>query len=362
MNRIHLDPAVLVSIVVRNYNYAHFLRDALDSAVAQTHPRVEIIVIDDGSSDGSSVVLKEYETRCRILFQPNQGEIGALNSGFSAVRGDLVLFLDADDVLAPGAVAAVVAAWTPDVARISFPMRVMTETGRLLDVQRPHGEALDLTIEQQFAQFGEAVSACQSANAYAASVLRPILPIDEQAWSFPPDCYLNALTSVSGRMVSLPDPLGGYRLHSSNFTLRNTVDRRRRAGVAAMHVRLHEALRRFVGEALWPRFRPILPTFHWFHRLISLCAMPDLHPFPCDRRGALLRRCLGAVWAKQDAGLGRKLILISGAFTVALLPSWLLRRLLPGLLMVARGARYPGLYLFRWSRLRHWRRVYRLSC
>lgn len=351
----------VVSIVVRNYNYARFLRDALESALAQTYPEIEIIVIDDGSSDESPAILAEYAARCRISLQSNQGEVGALNHGFALARGDLVLFLDADDVLAPDAVAAVAASWTPDVTRISFPMRVMTETGLLLDAQLPPKRPADLTAEQHFAQFGEMVSACQSANVYAASALRHILPIDVRAWPFPPDAYLNALTSASGRTIEMARPLGGYRLHRGNYTRLNMLDERRRAEIAQLHPALHRAVRRFVGEERWLGFRPVLPTFHWLHRLISLRTVPALHPFPDDHRGALLRQCLAAVRNKRGAGPAYKLLLGSGALTAAFLPSPLLRRLLPSFLTLVRVARHPTLYLPLTSSRRHWRHVYRLN-
>jgi len=350
----------LVSVVIRNYNYSQFLRDAVDSAIAQTYRRLEIIVVDDGSDDDSREILIEYGNSCRVLLQSNLGETRALNNGFAIVAGDLVLFLDADDVLAPDAIASVVAAWAPDVTRISYPMQIMTENGHLLRACRPPGYDMNLTIEQQFARFGEAMSACQSANAYATAALLDVMPIEPSAWPFPPDCYLNALTSVMGRVVLLADPHGGYRMHRRNFTLLNTLDGRKCAAIAATHVRLHETVRDFVGDARWEDFAPILPTFHWLHRLLSLRMAPQLHPFARDRRGKTLLRALGAICRSGSAGWGRKLTLFAGAMMIVLLPQGLLRRALPGMLLAARAARYRGLFLQRWSRGRHWRQIYRM--
>src|SRR6188768_2225570 len=96
----------LVSIVIDNYNYARFLRAAVDSALAQAYPRVEVVVVDDGSTDDSREVIARYGDRISAVFKPNGGQASAFNAGFAASHGDLVLFLDSDDVLLPSAVAA----------------------------------------------------------------------------------------------------------------------------------------------------------------------------------------------------------------------------------------------------------------
>src|SRR5271154_6940087 len=93
----------LVSIVITNYNYGRYLRAAIDSALAQTYPRVEVIVVDDGSSDSSPQTIASYGTRIVPIIKTNGGHGSALNAGFVASRGTLVMFLDADDELLPEA-------------------------------------------------------------------------------------------------------------------------------------------------------------------------------------------------------------------------------------------------------------------
>ena len=91
----------LVSVIIPNYNYAHYLPQALDSVLAQTYPRVEIMVIDDGSTDDSENVLRGYGDRIRSIKQQNQGVSAARNLGARETRGELLAFLDADDFWLP---------------------------------------------------------------------------------------------------------------------------------------------------------------------------------------------------------------------------------------------------------------------
>ena len=90
----------LVSIVIPTYNRRHFVADAIDSGLRQTCERCEVIVVDDGSTDGTADYLREkYGDRIVLVTQPNQGPGIARNSGIEAARGEFIHFLDADDQL-----------------------------------------------------------------------------------------------------------------------------------------------------------------------------------------------------------------------------------------------------------------------
>ncbi len=99
-----------VSLVIATFNHARFLGEALDSALAQTLRGVEIVVVDDGSTDDTPAVLARYAGRLRVVRQPNHGLAAARNTGLAAARSTYVSFLDADDVLAPTKLAEQVAA------------------------------------------------------------------------------------------------------------------------------------------------------------------------------------------------------------------------------------------------------------
>jgi glycosyltransferase involved in cell wall biosynthesis len=94
----------LVSIIIPCYKQAHYLAQAIDSAIAQTYPHVEILVIDDGSPDHTRDVAQSY-SQVRYIRQENAGVAAARNTGISAARGEYLQFLDADDVLLPTKIA-----------------------------------------------------------------------------------------------------------------------------------------------------------------------------------------------------------------------------------------------------------------
>jgi len=97
---------VRVSLIIATFNHARFLGAAIDSALAQTLGAVDVIVVDDGSTDDTPSVLARYAGRVRVLRQPNRGLAAARNAGLAAARGTYVAFLDADDVMAPTKLAA----------------------------------------------------------------------------------------------------------------------------------------------------------------------------------------------------------------------------------------------------------------
>ena len=100
--------ATEVCVVIPCYNHGHFLGEAIASALAQTHRPPQVVVVDDGSIDGTVEVARRHGVRC--LRQPNRGLPAARNAGLGVTHAPYVVFLDADDRLLPGAVAAGVAA------------------------------------------------------------------------------------------------------------------------------------------------------------------------------------------------------------------------------------------------------------
>ena len=97
-------PAPRFSVVITSYNQREFMRTAVDSALAQNRNLAEIIVVDDGSKDGSQEFLESYGDAIQLVkFTVNQGAIAARNHGASLAKGEYIIFLDGDDLFMPGA-------------------------------------------------------------------------------------------------------------------------------------------------------------------------------------------------------------------------------------------------------------------
>lgn len=90
-----------VSVIIPAYNAAKYIRHAVDSVLAQTYPNVEVVVVDDGSTDGTALILADYGSRIRTVSQPNRGVATACNAGVAAASGVWIAFLDADDEWLP---------------------------------------------------------------------------------------------------------------------------------------------------------------------------------------------------------------------------------------------------------------------
>ncbi|MFN8062089.1 MAG: glycosyltransferase [Vicinamibacterales bacterium] len=123
-----------VSVVIPNYNHTRFVRDAIESVLAQTEPALEIVVVDDGSTDDCREVVTAYGPAVTYVHQANQGLAGARNTGIRAARGELVGLLDADDRWAPSFIASAVARAlaSPDAAVYYCCAQAMDEAGQEL--------------------------------------------------------------------------------------------------------------------------------------------------------------------------------------------------------------------------------------
>jgi glycosyltransferase involved in cell wall biosynthesis len=124
----------LVSVVIPCRNAERFLGAAIRSALAQTYAPLEVLVVDDGSSDGSREVAASFGDRVTLLTQPHRGGNAARNAGIARSRGEYILFLDADDLLGPTCAAsrAHVLAAEPDVGLVAGWYREIDEAGRLV--------------------------------------------------------------------------------------------------------------------------------------------------------------------------------------------------------------------------------------
>jgi glycosyltransferase involved in cell wall biosynthesis len=138
----------VVSIVIPCYNQGRFLPEAIGSALQQTHPFVEVTVVDDGSTDDTASVIEDYPTIRRVA-QPNRGVTSARNAGLFESRGEYVVFLDADDILLPHAVTAGVECLDahPDWAFVTGHVALMNQDGSPAGVPVQEHDTTDPYLE-----------------------------------------------------------------------------------------------------------------------------------------------------------------------------------------------------------------------
>ncbi len=132
------EQSALVSVIIPVYNGERFLAAAIESAVAQDYRPVEVIVIDDGSDDGTAEVARSFP-QARYLFQTNRGLSAARNAGIEAARGEIIAFLDADDVMLPNklTVQAEYLRDRPDVGCVLCRQKILLEPGAALPAWLP---------------------------------------------------------------------------------------------------------------------------------------------------------------------------------------------------------------------------------
>jgi glycosyltransferase involved in cell wall biosynthesis len=142
------DTSPTVSVIIPCYNGAKYLRQAVESVLAQTHPPLEVIVVDDGSTDDSAEIAASFGPPVRVIRQANQGESVARNRGIAEARGDYLHFLDADDLMHPEAferMLAAIAGRANAVALVGFAMFTVDPTAPYA-VSVPKGEAFFPTL------------------------------------------------------------------------------------------------------------------------------------------------------------------------------------------------------------------------
>jgi cellulose synthase/poly-beta-1,6-N-acetylglucosamine synthase-like glycosyltransferase len=171
-----------LSIVLPNYNYGAFIGEAVESALSVDWPDVEVIVVDDGSTDDSLDVLHGFGGRIRVITQENSGPRVACNRGFAESSGDVVIFLDSDDVLAPSIAREVAHVWRPGISKVQVQMRRIDREGSAAG--RPFPAYRFTPTPQQIRHWMTTTAAYPtppgSGNVYSREFLERLFPLDDR--------------------------------------------------------------------------------------------------------------------------------------------------------------------------------------
>lgn len=111
---MNADPLPLVTVVTPSFNQGRFIRETIESVLSQDYPRIEYIIMDGGSTDDTAAVVADYLDRLTFISEPDRGQTHAINKGFAMARGEIVAWLNSDDIFLPHAVSHAVAALAGD--------------------------------------------------------------------------------------------------------------------------------------------------------------------------------------------------------------------------------------------------------
>ena len=294
----YIERMPLVSAIIANHNYARFLPDALGSIFNQDFPEpIEIIVVDDGSTDGSRDVLKRYGGKIRAVFQENQGQAVAFNNGIGLARGDILCLLDADDVWDKTKVRKVVDCFSKR-SGIGVVQHFLQDTDARLTPTPVHlPDWPDTTTIDDFLD-GRAHLASTSGSSFRRKTALSALPIPGDL-RFNADEYLTISALFHSPAANIAEVLGLHRVHSANNYAGVYSDPRRIVNDFKMRRVLRKGLRNLLeihGKTLSKRFesldrleymrREILYHAHQGHRLRAMRAWrKGLAAFARDRVG-----------------------------------------------------------------------------
>lgn len=218
-----------VSVIINNFNYGRFLAAAIDSALAQDHGAVEVIVVDDGSTDHSRDVIARFRPRVQVVLKENGGQGSAFNAGFAASRGQVVNFLDADDLLMPEAARRAAAAFSdPGLAQWMTPLSMIDAAGRPLGTRFPTARLPWGDLSRRALDYGPWAyqTTPNTGNFWARWYLEKVLPMPEERFRIGGDEYLAAIAPLYGRLASSNVPAGCYRAHGDNHYWRGRLGMR----------------------------------------------------------------------------------------------------------------------------------------
>lgn len=241
----------LVTVLVIAYNYGRFIEEAIDSVLAQDFPgdEMEIIVVDDGSTDDTAERVRKYGERVRYFYKPNGGQASALNFGMARAAGEIVTFLDADDFFLPGKLSRVVESFRgdPNLGMVYHRISVWHEkTGERLEWDFV---AVSGDLHKEPEKFVVYLTPPNLAISFRRRAVNKLLPIPEQI-RMVADCYIAALIPFVAPVLAIPEVLAIYRVHGANshYTSDREVPIETRRGKLQMWQIVIAAMQKWLSE------------------------------------------------------------------------------------------------------------------
>ena len=241
----------VITVLVIAYNYGRFIEEAIDSVLAQEFPadQMEILVVDDGSTDDTGERVRKYGARVEYLYKANGGQASALNLGMARARGEIVTFLDADDFFLPGKLRRVVEAFEGDRSLGMVYHRIQEWHERTGERRDWDFVAVSGDMRKEPKKFEVYLTPPNLAISFRRSALKGLLPIPEEIRMLA-DCYLAALIPFVAPVLAMPEVLAIYRIHGSNahYTSDREVPIETRKGKLRMWEIVIAAMKKWLAE------------------------------------------------------------------------------------------------------------------
>lgn len=321
----------LVSVIICNYNYESYVGEAISSALAINWPTVEVIVVDDGSTDGSAKVIERFAPRgVRCLLQANRGQAMAAAAGFRQSRGEWILFLDADDLVEPTIVRDAVEVMRPNWSMIQFQMNVINETGELLNNIFPkyRPDVNPSSIRRWVMEVDNYPTPPNSGNLLSRTFLDKIFPLEDGMDRFV-DSYFLSTAPLLGDVLTVRKPIVRYRMHGSNDGAQSVLDISKIARDLGRHLRRCRYSAK-IASRYGLNVSPERWRFGYYNlsmRLASLRLAPLTHPLQDDTLAQCLRDWTVSITRSQGLGLVRHVAMAIWLFSVAVMPKPVARTL-----------------------------------
>jgi glycosyltransferase involved in cell wall biosynthesis len=206
-----------VTIVICNYNYERFITQAIESALDQDYPATRVVVVDDGSTDGSRAIIASYGSRIKSVFKENGGQVSAYNCAVEIIDTEYAILLDSDDLLYPTAVSEVMGAFNAgDYTKVQFRLDVIGPEGEPTGTHVPHSEP-PADCGSLLRRGWLYPSPPASGNAYSVSALREIFPVPQSSVNrYGADFYAIYGVALLGPVATISKSLGAYRVHNAS--------------------------------------------------------------------------------------------------------------------------------------------------
>jgi len=215
-NRDVAEPAI--TVLIDTYNYGRFIEEAIESVLSQDFQmdHVQVLVVDDGSTDDTPERIRKYGSRIEYFCKPNGGQASALNAGFDRARGEIVILLDADDYFLPGKLRCVVEKFQshPEAGMVYHAFRELhADTGKILEPVFVSVSGFLPEDVRKMVTFGAYPTSCL---AFRRKVAERVLPIPESL-RLQADGYLALLAVLLAPVVAVSEALSVYRVHGRNL-------------------------------------------------------------------------------------------------------------------------------------------------